>query len=104
MTTATTPTSNAATIGLDAEAAHIVRTTNLLARRAVDDRFVLALSLTVAAIFLVLGWSLHVRAEFRDNLPAFKPHTSIPAPLYTVTFREKKMTWDELVASVKASR
>ncbi len=104
MTSHPTTETTTRTIGLDPEAAHIVRTTNLLARRAVDDRFAWMLAAVTAALGLVLAFSLHVRAEFRDNLPAFKPHKAVPSPLYEVNFKEKKMTWDELMRSIKANK
>ncbi len=91
-------------IGLDHDAAHIVRTTNLLARRAVDDRFATMVGAVLLVMGIVLSWSWHVRAEFRDSLPAFTPRASVPSPLYEVTFKERKMTWDELLRSVKANK
>lgn len=96
--------SSAATIGLNDEEAHIVRTTNELARKAVDDRFVAAFLATVAALGLTLGWALHVRADFRDSLPAFSPRTSLPSPLYEAKYAEKKATLPELIERIRASK
>ncbi len=103
MTTATSPQNPA--VGLDAEEAHLVRSAFLVARRAAaPDRFFLTLAGVIVACTLLLGVSFGVRAAFRDSLPAFHPHASVPSPLYEAHWYEPPRTLEAIMASARASK
>ena len=73
-------------------------------RAAAADRFFLALAGVVAARTLVLGVAFSVRTAFRDSLPAFHPHSSVPSPLCEVTRDEEPRSLEAIMAAVRASK